>query len=133
VVVAAANRTCQASNSSFINHMGTNNAARDLDRLRAAVGDRKLTYWGLSYGTRIGYVYALMYPNRIRAMTLDGNIDPKSNYAGLTQGGVALDSALRFMAASHHSLCGDHGDGEWPGRCPDPVGQRQSSTRAGTT
>ncbi|MDQ1307295.1 MAG: Alpha/beta fold hydrolase [Actinomycetota bacterium] len=100
VVVAAANRTCQASNSSFINHMGTNNAARDLDRLRAAVGDRKLTYWGLSYGTRIGYVYALMYPNRIRAMTLDGNIDPKSNYAGLTQGGVALDSALRFMSSA---------------------------------
>ncbi len=100
VVVEAANRSCQAHNAGFINYMGTNNAARDLDKLRAAVGDRKLTYWGLSYGTRIGYVYALMYPNRIRAMVLDGNIDPKSNYAGLTQGGVALDSALRFMSTA---------------------------------
>lgn len=99
VVAAAANRSCQVHNSEFVNHMGTNNAARDLDRLRAAVGDRKLTYWGLSYGTRIGYVYALMFPNRIRAMVLDGNIDPKSNYAGLTEGGVALDSALRFMSS----------------------------------
>jgi pimeloyl-ACP methyl ester carboxylesterase len=99
VVVAAANRRCQTHNSAFINHMGTNNVVRDLDRLRAAVGDRTLTYWGLSYGTRIGYVYALMYPNRIRTMALDGNIDPKGNYAGLTEGGVALDSALRFMSS----------------------------------
>lgn len=96
-VAAAANRACQQRNASFINFMGTNNVARDLDRLRAAVGDTKLTYWAISYGTRIGYVYALMYPTKIRAMVLDGNIDPKGDYAGLTQGGVALDSALSFM------------------------------------
>ena len=97
VVVAAANRTCQKNNARFINYMGTNNVARDLDRLRAAVGDSKLTYWAISYGTRIGYVYALMFPGRVRAMVLDGNIDPRGTFAGLTQGGVALDSALQFM------------------------------------
>ena len=96
-VAAAANRACMESNASFINYIGTNNAARDLDQLRVAVGDTKLTYWGLSYGTRIGYVYALMFPDRVRAMVLDGNIDPMGNYAGLTEGGVALDSALLFM------------------------------------
>ena len=51
----------------------------------------------MSYGTRIGYVYAILFPGRIRAMVLDGNIDPKGTYAGLAQGGVALDSALTFM------------------------------------
>lgn len=106
--LARANRICQRRNSKFINHLGTNNIVRDLDALRAAVGDRKLTYWGLSYGTRIGYVYALRYPNRVRAMVLDGNIDPKGDYAGLTQGGVAPDSALAFIRtvspATHDSV-----------------------------
>ncbi|MEI6622880.1 MAG: alpha/beta hydrolase [Actinomycetes bacterium] len=96
---AASNRICQQSNRRFINYLGTNNAVRDLDELRAALGDRKLTYWGMSYGTRIGYVYALNYPRRIRTMVLDGNIDPKGNYAGLTQSGTASDSALKFLAS----------------------------------
>lgn len=107
-VAAEANRACQERNAAFINHLGTTNVARDLDRLRAAVGDAKLTYWGLSYGTRIGYVYAMMFPDRIRAMVLDGNIDPGGTYAGLTEGGVALDSALAFMRTastpSHQSI-----------------------------
>ncbi len=95
--VAAANRTCMTRNAGIINYLGTNNVARDLDKLREAVGDDKVTYWGMSYGTRIGYVYAILFPGRIRAMVLDGNIDPKGTYAGLAQGGVALDSALTFM------------------------------------
>lgn len=95
--LAKANRKCQKRNARFINYMGTNNAARDLDRLRAKVGDSKLTYWGMSYGTRIGVVYALRYPNRVRAIVQDGNIDPKGSYAGLTQGGVAADQALGFV------------------------------------
>lgn len=108
VVAAQANRSCQEHNAAFINYVGTTNVARDLDRLRAAVGDAKVTYWGLSYGTRIGYVYAMMFPDRIRAMVLDGNIDPSGTYAGLTEGGGALDSALQFMrtasAPSYQSI-----------------------------
>ncbi|MFM2437902.1 MAG: hypothetical protein RLZ55_719, partial [Actinomycetota bacterium] len=106
--VAAANRTCMTRNAGFINYVGTTNVARDLDRLREAVGDDKVTYWGMSYGTRIGYVYAILFPTRIRAMVLDGNIDPTGTYAGLAQGGVALDSALTFMRtanpATHKSI-----------------------------
>ncbi len=96
-VAAAANRLCQQRNASFINYMGTNNVARDLDRLRAAVGDAKLTYWAISYGTRIGYVYSLMYPQKVRAIVQDGNIDPMGGYAVLMEGGLALDSALSLM------------------------------------
>jgi pimeloyl-ACP methyl ester carboxylesterase len=95
--VAAANRACQRRNAGFVGSMGTVNAARDLDRLRAAVGDQKLTYWAMSYGTRIGYVYAILFPQRVRAMVLDGNLDPRGTYAGLARGGVALDSALAFL------------------------------------
>ena len=48
----------------------------DLDRIRAAIGDEQLTYLGFSYGTLIGSLYAERFPDRIRAMVLDGAIDP---------------------------------------------------------
>ena len=50
--------------------------ARDLDRIRAAVGDTKLNYLGYSYGTRLGAVYAHLFPSRIRVAVLDGAVDP---------------------------------------------------------
>ncbi|GAB2731202.1 alpha/beta hydrolase [Nocardia thraciensis] len=59
-------------------HVGTRDAARDMDILRTALGDKKLTYLGQSYGTRLGAVYAEMFPRNVRAMVLDGAIDPRS-------------------------------------------------------
>ncbi|HEY8453514.1 MAG: alpha/beta hydrolase [Micromonosporaceae bacterium] len=53
----------------------THQAARDLDAIRAAVGDEKLTYLGFSYGTLLGAVYAQLHPDRVRAMVLDGAVD----------------------------------------------------------
>lgn len=63
---------CKARASAQLSFVGTRNTVRDLDALRAALGDRKLTYVGYSYGTTIGQVYAEMYPAKIRAMVLDG-------------------------------------------------------------
>jgi pimeloyl-ACP methyl ester carboxylesterase len=91
--MTAANRACQRANAAFIEHMGTNEVVQDLDRLRAAVGDDQLTYWGLSYGTRIGYVYARAFPDRVRAVVLDGSIDPASTLLSLSEGGAAPDQA----------------------------------------
>ena len=56
--------------------MGTVDAARDLDRIRAALGDTQLTYIGHSYGTLLGATYAELFPTHVRAMVLDGAIDP---------------------------------------------------------
>ncbi|MFQ6272443.1 alpha/beta hydrolase [Kutzneria viridogrisea] len=58
-------------------HMSTADVARDLDRMRAAVGDTKLNYVGFSYGTLLGATYANMFPNNARAIIIDGNVDPK--------------------------------------------------------
>ncbi|MGI5128576.1 alpha/beta hydrolase [Pseudonocardia sp. CA-107938] len=55
---------------------GTRDVARDLDVLRAALGDRKLTYLGYSYGTFLGSTYAELFPGNVRAMILDGAVDP---------------------------------------------------------
>jgi pimeloyl-ACP methyl ester carboxylesterase len=63
----------------FLAHVGTVNVARDLDAIRAGVGDDKLTYLGYSYGTRIGAAYAEAYPQNVRAMILDGAIDPNAD------------------------------------------------------
>ncbi|MBP2472953.1 pimeloyl-ACP methyl ester carboxylesterase [Crossiella equi] len=67
---------CKKNAGPLIRHMSTENVARDLDVLRAAVGDRKLTYVGFSYGTLIGATYANLFPQRTRAIVIDGNVDP---------------------------------------------------------
>jgi len=57
-------------------HLSTLEEARDLDRLRAALGERRLTYMGFSYGTYLGTLYLELYSRRVRAMVLDGAVDP---------------------------------------------------------
>jgi pimeloyl-ACP methyl ester carboxylesterase len=69
-------RACDRKGGPIINHMSTANVARDLDRMRVAVGDEKLTYVGYSYGTQLGQTYANMFPNRFRALVIDGVLDP---------------------------------------------------------
>ena len=63
----------------FLANVGTVSVVKDLDLLRAALGDPKLTYLGYSYGTRIGSTYAEMFPQNVRAMVLDGAIDPNAD------------------------------------------------------
>lgn len=63
----------------FLENVGTANVAKDLDAIRIALGDDKLTYLGYSYGTRIGSAYAEAYPDHVRAMILDGAVDPNAN------------------------------------------------------
>lgn len=66
---------CRARTGPLYDHVDSVNVARDLDALRAALGEEKLTYYGISYGTLIGQMYAELFPNRIRAMALDSNMD----------------------------------------------------------
>ena len=63
----------------FLANVGTVNVAKDLDAMREALGDEKLTYLGYSYGTRIGATYAENYPDKVRAMILDGAVDPNAD------------------------------------------------------
>lgn len=99
--LGADNRRCQQRNSSFIEHLSTVENVADLDRIRAALGEEQLTYWGMSYGTRIGYVYALTYPDRVRAVVLDGPIDPASTLLSLSEGGAAPDQAYGVFADAY--------------------------------
>ncbi len=67
---------CVAANGELLEHVSTANVARDMDALRAAVGDEQLSYLGFSYGTFLGATYASLFPDRYRAMVLDGALDP---------------------------------------------------------
>ncbi|SNT49794.1 TAP-like protein [Asanoa hainanensis] len=67
---------CGAVSGNLLSHISTADTARDLDRLRELVGDDKLTYAGISYGTMIGETYANLFPGTIRAMMLDGVVNP---------------------------------------------------------
>jgi pimeloyl-ACP methyl ester carboxylesterase len=78
---------CRNNAGSLLNHMSTKDVVRDLDKLRAAVGDQKLTFVGFSYGTLIGSTYASMFPKQSRAIVIDGNVDP----ALRTSDGVEYD------------------------------------------
>jgi pimeloyl-ACP methyl ester carboxylesterase len=63
----------------FLANVGTSNVVKDLDAMRAALGDEKLNYLGYSYGTRIGSAYAEAHPQNVRAMILDGAVDPNAD------------------------------------------------------
>jgi len=67
---------CQSRDGWLLQHVSTADTARDLDLLRQAVGDRTLNYIGTSYGTFLGATYANLFPSRVRAMVLDGDINP---------------------------------------------------------
>ncbi|CAM3946813.1 alpha/beta hydrolase [Smaragdicoccus niigatensis] len=67
------------SGLNLLAHVGTRDVVRDMDIIRAVLGDDKLTYVGYSYGTRLGATYAEMFPDNVRAMVLDGALDPTQN------------------------------------------------------
>jgi pimeloyl-ACP methyl ester carboxylesterase len=91
-------RRCgQEAGGGLLRHVSTADTARDMNLLRRAVGDRRLSYWGTSYGSFLGATYANLFPSRVRALVLDGNVNPRS-YAHRrlgANGGSFLSTFLR--------------------------------------
>ncbi len=67
---------CERNAGPLLTHMSTLNVVKDLDLLRQGVGDKRLNYIGYSYGTLIGATYANVFPGKVRAVVIDGNVDP---------------------------------------------------------
>ncbi len=67
---------CQKRFGWLLPYLTTQNTARDMDQIRAAMGQQKLSYFGYSYGTYIGQVYATLFPQRVHRMVLDSTVDP---------------------------------------------------------
>ncbi|MFB6858595.1 alpha/beta hydrolase [Streptomyces sp. NPDC056341] len=105
---------CERRDPGLLRHVSTADTARDLEGLRKAVGDAQLTYLGISYGTILGATYANMFPDRVRAMVLDSNIDPQAwtNHASdadprlTTFLRMGLDRAAAAVLDRFLTLCG---------------------------
>lgn len=92
-------RSCARSDTTgLLAHLRTEDVARDLDRLRAAVGDEQLHYIGFSFGTLIGLVYAHSFPGQVGHLVLDGVVDPQQDLPGLlTTQAVAFEQAFAVL------------------------------------
>ncbi|MFC7108204.1 alpha/beta fold hydrolase [Nonomuraea rubra] len=97
-----ANYCAKNSGEELLAHVGTVDSARDMDVMRAALGDAKLTYLGFSYGTYLGAVYADLFPKRIRAMVLDGAEDPSEKAQDLM---ADQDDAFQVATESFMKDC----------------------------
>jgi pimeloyl-ACP methyl ester carboxylesterase len=93
---AGFDRACGDRAAALLPHLSTANVARDMDRLRQRVGDERLSYLGVSYGTYLGATYANLFPGRVRALVLDGNIDPVAAATGYGDQARRLAVTLRF-------------------------------------
>ncbi len=89
--VAEFTAQCEERNGEVLAHVASQNTVRDMDRIREAVGDEKLTYLGFSYGTYLGALYADFFPDKVRALALDGAVDP-----ALDARGTNLEQAAGF-------------------------------------
>ncbi|WP_405446235.1 alpha/beta fold hydrolase [Streptomyces erythrochromogenes] len=99
---------CRAAGASVLPHISTRNTARDMDVIRGALGERKISYLGYSYGTYLGTVYTQMFPGRHDRVVLDGAVTPGDYKARLMQGAEpenerALSDWAAWAAGRHES------------------------------
>jgi pimeloyl-ACP methyl ester carboxylesterase len=90
---------CQTHSASLLPYVGTPNAARDMDILRAVLGDQKMYYLGASYGTYLGAVYAELFPTHLARAVLDGPLPPNltARRLGIGQASGFQDELTRFI------------------------------------
>ena len=84
-VMSAALQECLAVNEADVQFVGSWQVIRDIDALRRALGEEKISFWGLSYGTTLGRAYAQQFPQRLRALILDGTITPTPSIGDYTR------------------------------------------------
>ncbi|GAB3964617.1 alpha/beta hydrolase [Plantactinospora veratri] len=100
-------RRCRERNADLLPYAGIRDVARDMDRIRAALGESRMSYYGVSWGADLGAVYSELFPHRVDRMVLDSVSAVESEYA-LNQAGAgraeaALAEWARWAAARHDS------------------------------
>ncbi|KAL0575352.1 hypothetical protein V5O48_006631 [Marasmius crinis-equi] len=80
----------------FLYHLTSDNVARDMLHMAEAMGQEKLQYWGMSYGTALGSIFATMFPDRVGRLVIDGNVDVEGYLANdMTVNMVDIDKAMQ--------------------------------------
>jgi pimeloyl-ACP methyl ester carboxylesterase len=105
---------CEEKNTEILPYISTNNSARDMDQIRQALGEEKITYFGFSYGSELGATWATMFPTTVRAAVLDGATDPTADYvqSGLNQAeGFEKEFSKFLEQCAQDTLCPFHNNG----------------------
>ncbi|MFC6018467.1 alpha/beta hydrolase [Plantactinospora solaniradicis] len=103
---------CRARTGPLFDHVDTESVARDVDAIRAALGERRISFYGVSYGTLLGQTYAERFPDRVRAMALDSVLDHSVGTAAFLRDQAAgvEDSFDEFVAwCGRTGSCALHG------------------------
>lgn len=109
---------CVDGNAEIMQFVGTNNSARDMDAIRAALGEQTISYFGFSYGSELGATWATLFPDTVRAAVLDGASDPTASFveSGLHQSTGFEQALATFLSrCSDDSDCAFHNDGDAEG------------------
>ena len=110
--------SCASRSGRLLDHVSTQDTARDMDAIRQALGEERISFFGFSYGSRLGATYATLFPSRVRAMVIDGAEDPAGSTA---ESGLAVAAALEhaldlvLQQCSHNAKCPFHNDGDAEG------------------
>nr|WP_253945361.1 alpha/beta hydrolase [Nocardioides sp. zg-DK7169] len=129
-------RACRREATALTDHASTADNARDMELVRRALGERRISYYGISYGTYLGATYAAMFPGRVRAMTVDGVLDPVAWSTGpagpvRTPFSTRLGSDVGTQEALTAALA--RCDQVGPARCPLAPGAQQTWDRVVAT
>ena len=91
---------CDRAGGPLLDHLKTTDTVQDMELLRRALGAGQINFYGFSYGTYLGQVYATLHPQRVRRMVLDGNVDPRRVWydANLDQD-IAFDKNMKIYFA----------------------------------
>ncbi|MFJ4869359.1 alpha/beta hydrolase [Streptomyces sp. NPDC088757] len=98
---------CEKDSGPSLPHVGTENAARDMDLMRQVLGDGKLHYFGISYGTELGGVYAHLFPKNVGRAVFDAVVDPE---AGVEDGALGQAKGFQLALDNFAQDCVDRGD-----------------------
>ncbi|MFI2260726.1 alpha/beta hydrolase [Streptomyces tubercidicus] len=92
--------SCRKRSGPVVDHMDSVSVARDMDAIRAALGEKKISFLGHSYGTLMGRQYARLFPQKLRALALDSAMDPSRPDAErfLAEGSAAAENGVRQLA-----------------------------------
>ena len=105
---AAYAKACDKAGGALLDHLTTQDNVRDIELIRRALSAEQINFYGFSYGTYLGQVYATMYPERVRRMVLDGNVNPARVWYDANQDqNIAFEKSMKvFFAwvAKHHDV-----------------------------
>jgi pimeloyl-ACP methyl ester carboxylesterase len=105
---------CVEKNGPILQHVGTNDSARDMDSIRRALGEDKISYFGFSYGSELGATWATMFPDTVRAAVIDGAKDPNAgalDWERQQRTGFEHTLQLYLDDCAQRSECAFHNDG----------------------